>query len=159
MQTHVTERCSACRRKAFTLVEVVLALAAIGIMVIALYGGISYSYTSVRLSRENERATQILTEHMEVVRLLNWDQVANLPGYVPTNFTAPFFASGNATNPTGGGFLFTGVVTVATAPISESYSNDLRMITIQLSWLSGSATHQRQVTTFVSQYGMQNYIY
>jgi hypothetical protein len=28
---------------------------------------------------------------MEVVRLLNWDQIANYPGYVPTSFTAAFY--------------------------------------------------------------------
>ncbi len=45
------------------------------------------------------------------------------------------------------------------APITESYSNGLRMIQIQLTWQSGNLTHTRQMTTFVSQYGLQKYVY
>jgi hypothetical protein len=112
----------------------------------------------IRLARETVRATQILEEKMEVVRLLNWDQVVNLPGYIPTTFTSPYYAD-NPTNPPPDGFNYTGTVVVTNAPISETYSNNLRMIQVQVSWPSGNLTRTRQMTTFVAQYGMQKYIY
>jgi prepilin-type N-terminal cleavage/methylation domain-containing protein len=142
---------------AFTLIEVMVGLALIALVGTGLYAGIGAAFTQLRLSRENLRATQILEGKMEVVRQYNWDQVANLPGFIPTSFTESFFAN-NPTNSTSN-FMFTGNVTVTNAPITESYSNDLRMIKIRLTWTSGGVRHQRQAITFVSQYGLQRYVY
>lgn len=140
-----------------TLVEVMVAVAVMAIMVVSLYAGFTFAFSQIRSAQENVRATQILEERMEVVRLLNWDQVVNLPGYIPATFTAPFYAD-NPTNDTGS-LTYTGLVTVAAAPITETYSNDLRMITIELTWPSGNLIRRRQMTTFSSQYGVQKYIY
>lgn len=144
-------------QSAFTLVEVMVGIAMTAVMGVALYAGIGVAFSQLRLSRENLRATQILEGKMEVVRQYNWDQVVNLPGFIPTTFTEPFFAN-NPTNTTSN-FIYTGTVTVTNAPITESYVNDLRMIQIQLTWKSGGAIHKRQATTFVSQYGLQRYVY
>jgi hypothetical protein len=95
---------------------------------------------------------------MEIVRLLSWDQVVNLPGYVPSTFTA----SDSVTNPTNApssSLIYTGTVVITNAPISEAYSNDVRMMLLSLSWRSRGVTHQRTVRTFVSRYGLQNYVY
>src|ERR1041385_931076 len=94
---------------AMTLVEVMVAVGVMGTMLTALYAGFAYGFSEIRLARENVRATQILEERMEVVRLLNWDQVVNLPGYIPATFTAPFYAD-NPTNPPPGTFIYTGTV-------------------------------------------------
>ncbi len=123
-----------------------------------LYGGLSFGFAEIQLSREDVRATQILEERMEVLRLFNWDQVVNQPGYIPATFTAPFYAA-NPSNSTGGGFVYSGTVIVTNAPITENYSNDLRMIQVQVTWTSGKLTRTRQMTTFVSQYGVQKYVY
>ena len=127
-----------------------------GVMLVSLYAGFAFGFAQIRLARENVRAIQVLEERMEVVRLLNWDQVINLPGYVPTTFTAPFYAD---TNSQTGGFTYAGTVLVTNAPIAETYANDLRMIQITVTWPSGQITRRRQMTTFVSQYGMQKYVY
>lgn len=145
------------RQAGLTLVEVMVAVAVMAIMVVSLYAGFTFAFSQIRSAQENVRATQILEERMEVVRLLNWDQVVNLPGYIPATFTAPFYAD-NPTNNTGS-LTYTGMVTVAAAPITETYSNDLRMITIELTWPSGNLIRRRQMTTFSSQYGVQKYIY
>ncbi len=141
-----------------TLVEVIVGVGVLAIMTLSLYAGFAYAFAEIRLMQENARATQILTERMELVRLLNWDQVVNLPGYIPTNFTAPFYAD-NPTSPGANAFLYTGTVLVTNALGAETYAKDLRMIQIQVSWLSGTVLRQRQMTTFVSQYGMQKYVY
>jgi type II secretory pathway pseudopilin PulG len=143
---------------AFTLVEVLMGVGVLGVMMVSLYGGLYFGFAQVKISREDERATQILQEKMEVVRLLNWNQVANLPGYVPATFTASY-AVGNPTNAPAGSLTYSGTVLVTNAPLSETYSNDLRMIQVQVRWQSGGINHQRQMTTFVSHYGLQNYVY
>ena len=145
------------RESAFTLVEVMVGISLMALMGIALYAGIGVAFSQVRLSRENLRATQILEGKMEIIRQYNWDQVVNFPGYIPATFTEPFFAD-NPTN-TPSNFIYTGVVTVTNAPITETYSNDLKMIKINVSWKSGGIVHRRQATTFVSQYGLQRYVY
>lgn len=140
-----------------TLVEVVIGVGVLGIMMVSLYAGFAFAFSEIRSARQNVRATQILEERMELARLLNWDQVANLPGYVPSKFTAPFYA--NATNAPSDNFIYTGTVLLTNAPVTESYASDLRMIRIELTWPSGNSTRRRQMTTFVSQYGVQKYVY
>jgi prepilin-type N-terminal cleavage/methylation domain-containing protein len=146
------------RAAAFTLIEVMVGVAVMGVLFASLYAGLSYGFAEISLAREEERATQILEERMEVVRLLNWDQVVNLPGFIPTTFTDCYY-SDNPTNAPTGALLYYGKVTVTNPPIAESYSNELRMIQIQLLWESGKRIHSRQMTTFVSQYGLQKYVY
>ena len=142
----------------FTLAEVMVGVGVMGIMLVSLYAGFAFGFAQIRLTRENLRATQILAEKMEVVRLLNWDQVANFPNYVPTNFTAAFYAD-NPTNPPPDNFIYTGTVQLTDAPLTETYSTNMRMIQIEVSWESGNITRKRQMNTFVAQYGMQKYIY
>lgn len=130
----------------------------IGIMSVSLYAGLSFGFAQIHLSREEERATQILAERMEVVRLLSWDQLVNLPGYVPTKFKASYSIANPTQTPTNS-MIYSGTVVVTNAPVSESYSNNLRMVQIRVTWQSCNRSHQRTMTTLVSRYGLQNYVY
>jgi type II secretory pathway pseudopilin PulG len=143
---------------AFTLIEVLAGSVVLLIMGVSLYGGLTYGVNEVRLARQNTRATEILTEKMEVARLINWTQLTTTPGFVPASFNEPFYSS-NPTNAPAGSLIYTGHVAVATAPITESYSNDLRIVTVTLTWTLGGTTHSRQMSTFISQWGEQNYVY
>ena len=95
---------------------------------------------------------------MEIVRLFSWDQLVNLPNYIPTNFTASYSIA-NPTNASQGSLIYSGTVKVSNAPISENYSNDLKIMVINLAWQSRGVTHRRTMSTFVSRYGLQNYVY
>ena len=133
-----------------------VALGVLGFMFAACMAGFSWGFGGVQLDRENSRAGQILLEKMELLRLYNWSQVtgADTNTYVPTNFTAPFYPiTGN------GGFLYNGTVAITNSGITQTYSNDIRTITVALTWTSGRVRHYRSMSTFVSQYGLQNYIY
>jgi hypothetical protein len=123
-------------------------------MVVGLYVGFSQGFAVVQLARENLRATQILQEKMETVRLYTWDQV-NTPGFIPPTFTAPFYAVGTETQ----GLTYNGRVTIAAAPVAESYAADLRQVTAEVTWTSGNVIRRRDMTTFISRYGLHNYIY
>jgi prepilin-type N-terminal cleavage/methylation domain-containing protein len=144
--------------RAFTLVEVLVSVAVIAVLLVSLYAGLTFGFAQIQISREEERATQILAERMEIVRLLSWDQVVNLPGYVPSTFSASY-SELNPTNTPVGALIYSGTVVVTNAPVSEVYSNDMRMMTITLSWQSRGLTHRRTMSTFVSRYGLQNYVY
>lgn len=144
-------------RSAFTLVEVMVGVGVMAIMTLGLYGGLTFAFSEMRLARENVRATQILQEKMEVVRLYNWDQLVNEPGYVPTSFTESFYAN-NPTN-VSGNFVYSGSVLVTNTSLTENYAGDLRKVQIQVSWKSGKVMRNRSMTTFVSQYGLQKYVY
>ncbi len=143
------------------MIEVVVALAIFGIVFLSLYSSMSSGFAVVRLSRENLRATQIMEEKMETIRLYTWAQVTS-NGFVPTNFTEVFYKMTNASSTglvSGAGITYTGTVSIISAPITEAYSNDLKQITVTLKWLSDRTPRQRDMTTFVSKYGVQNYVY
>src|SRR5882672_783086 len=95
-------------QSAFTFVEVIIAMAAVGVVVVALYLGISSGFSIIRLARENLRATQIMVEKMETVRLYNWDQI-NSNGCIPRAF-AKLSLSGNG--------QFTGAIYAPNADLS-----------------------------------------
>src|SRR5438046_2231149 len=99
---------------AFSLIETLVAVALVGVVLVSLYTGISNGFAFAKVTRENLRATQILQEKMETIRLYTWEQLST-PGYVPTNFLEGFYASGTNS----GGLTYTGKVIIATAPIAE----------------------------------------
>src|SRR5438445_4585852 len=136
------------RPDAFTLAEVVIASGLAGIMFMAGMSGFSSGFNGVKLDREESRATQILLEKTEMLRLYNWDQITGNDSttYVPTNFTAPFYPATNSSV----GFTYTGAVSLAAAPMSSSYSNDIKLATIKLTWHSGNVLRSRSMMTYVS---------
>jgi len=140
--------------EAFSIIEAMVAVAILGVVFVSLYTGISNGFAFAKVTRENLRATQILQEKMETVRLYTWDQLTT-SGFVPTNFVEGFYSSG--TN--NGGLVYTGRVAIASAPVTEAYSNNMKMVTIYLSWKSGRVVRNRQMQTLTAKHGLQNYIY
>jgi prepilin-type N-terminal cleavage/methylation domain-containing protein len=137
-----------------SLVELMVAIAIASIMLVGLYAGFSSSFAVLQLARENLRATQILQERMETIRLYNWEQV-NTPGFIGTNFLEAFYPGTNS----GSGLVYKGRIFVGSAPIAESYSNELRLVVVDVNWVSAKVKRTRQMSTFVSKYGLQHYIY
>ena len=142
------------RTDAFSVIEALVAVAIVGVVLVALYTGISNGFAFAKVTRENLRATQILQEKMETIRLYTWEQL-NTTGFVPATFLEGFYAYG--TN--NGGLTYTGRVVIASAPMSEAYSNQLKQVTIQVAWKSGRVIRTRQMVTLSAKHGLQNYIY
>lgn len=134
--------------------EIMVAVGVAGIVFLSVYAGLSSGFAIVELSRENLRATQIAQEKMETIRLYTWDQVTT-PGFIPTNFTDVFFSGTQSAS----GLTYTGAVSIVDAPVTESYSNDLKEVTVSVSWASAGVLRIREMRTFISRYGLQNYIY
>ena len=92
------------RGEGFSLIEVVVAMAIVGISCIALYSALASCLLSVRNTREDLWATQIMVELMDTLWLYNWDQIKD-PTFTPKKFSIYFDPVG-ATNGTGGGVLY-----------------------------------------------------
>lgn len=136
---------------AFSLIEVVFAVAIVGVLVITLYGAIASSVTLVKSCQENERVTQLLSEKMDTIRLYNWTQMTN--GFVPTNFVAGIDPLNSASLP-----YYTGRIVIAQATVTESYRSNLLQVTVTVDWVSDSRPQSRSMSTFVAKYGLQSYI-
>ena len=139
----------------FTIIELMVCVFIIGIVVMAIYGAISSGIGSIRLARENLRATQILIEKMEGIRLYTWEQV-NSPGFVPTTFVVPYDALATNTN---SGVRYFGTITITNYPNSTTYGSEMRLVTVRLNWRTGNLDRTRELSTYVAQSGIQNYIY
>jgi len=137
-----------------------VAVFVLGIMVLALFGGFSWGLGAVHAARDNLRATQILTQKMEVIRLYKWSQLTNTV-VAPTNFTAYYDPTG-----TNSGTLYRGRFAVRPAPadIPVAYRDKMKLVNVTLYWTNWISptkrtVQQRQVQTFVARYGLQNYVY
>ena len=74
------------RQAAFSLVESTVALGVLGTTATAMLTGLTSGFFTMQLARENVRATQILLEKVETIRLYDWDQI-NSNGFIPPTFT------------------------------------------------------------------------
>ena len=134
-----------------------MGVAVMAVMFVSLYLGFTQGFGIIQLARENLRATQVLQEKMETVRLYTWDQITTA-GFVPATFTAPFYAAGTQST---GGLIYSGTVSIGNPnpPMTESYASDLKQIDVQLTWTSGNVQRIRTMRTLISKYGLHNYIY
>jgi type II secretory pathway pseudopilin PulG len=144
----------------FTLVEALFAMGMAGIMFTALYCGLAFGFKLVKMARENSRATQIMVEKMETIRLYTWTQVTN-PAFIPSAFTNAYYS----VNGTNSGVLYLGRISVTNCPVGatnagSSYASNMRKVTIQLNWGTlGNTNHTRIMSTYVTRNGLQNYVY
>jgi type II secretory pathway pseudopilin PulG len=147
------------RGAAFSLIEAMVGMAVLGVMVAGLFGGMSWGTTSLRISREDLRASQILLEKMEVIRLLTWDQIT-ASNVLPANFTSSYSTAGTS-NATAVGPIYSGTITMAPpkgSTMGASYTNDMRVVSVKVAWTNMGQAHFRKVNTYVSRYGIQNYL-
>jgi len=137
---------------AFTLVEVMVGMAIVGLVLVVFYTAITHGVGVMRMEFEDRRATQILLEKTETIRLCSWDQI-NSNGFIPSTFTVNYDPQS-----TNSGVTYTGTITIASAPLSTAYSNDLRQVTVRLNWTTGQLHRQRELKTLIARYGLQTYV-
>jgi len=147
---------------AFTLPEVLVGAFVLGIMAVSLFAALSTGLRIVQSGRENARATQILMQKMETIRLLRWEQTTNTD-LAPTNFTDWYDPT--RTNTQSGGVMYQGYFSVTNVPssIPAAYSDKMQAVTVTIYWTNYLNTntpivHSRQMQTYIARYGMQNYV-
>src|ERR1043166_1310049 len=142
----------------FTFLETLAAVAIFGVCFGALLEGLTWSVSSVKFARETVRATQIMEEKLDTIRLYSWDQITT-PGFITNQFYAPSSPPGASSGANGLGVTYTGMIAFAGSPLTESYNTNILQITIDLYWPSSPQVRHAQMHTFVSKYGLQGYIY
>src|SRR5437879_8323855 len=82
-------------RYGFTLVEAIVAIGAGAFMLTALYSGLTFGFATVKLAREDLRATQIMLQRVETLRLSNF-------AAIQTGTFTDYFDPTGATNASSG---------------------------------------------------------
>ena len=144
-------------RDAFSLVETTVGMMVFGICFVALLSGMTGTVSTVESSRETIRASQIMNETLDTIRLYSWQKVTT-PNYIAPYFTATQYPT-NGTGCLSPGIIYTGRVTIANAPITESYQAKMRLVTVEVTWTWQRRLHRTQMSTLVGEYGLQTYIY
>jgi prepilin-type N-terminal cleavage/methylation domain-containing protein len=147
---------------AFSLPEVVIAVVIIGTLLVALYAGFNAGFTVMKSARENLRATQILVQRAEVIRLYNWTQVRDTNKYLKPVFTEVYDPLAAIANQRG--VIYSGVVRTNAFKFSgPTYANNMRTIAISVFWTNragkADVVFSRELETQVARYGVQNYVY
>lgn len=152
---------------AFTLIEVCISVAVMAVMMVALYGGMSSSFAVIKSARENLRATQIMLERVEGLRLYNWNQLV-YSNMVPANFTEyyyPLAAPGESK-----GLVYRGTMQVLPASLNPpvTYGGNMRAIKVTIYWTNfygrnfgwtKKFVRTRSMMTYTSRDGIQNYVF
>lgn len=139
-----------------------MASAIILVLFVGVYMCISQAFTITRLAREDLRATQILLERMEGIRLYNWYQLT-ASNWIGSRFQEYYYPITNLGPPPG--IVYSGEFIVTNVPFffQPSYATNMRLIIVRLYWTNGSGNRQivrkREMQTIVSKYGLQNYIF
>jgi type II secretory pathway pseudopilin PulG len=149
-------RCIKRTESGFTLVDVIMAIALLGVMASGIFGSFRYGFFTLQLTRENQRATQILLEKVETLRLYSWDQVLD-PTFIPHNLPPEYYDPQGTSGSQG--TVYNGTVTVTNYPLSASYAANMRQVTVTLTWSTGNIPHKRSLTTYIAKDGIQNYVY
>jgi prepilin-type N-terminal cleavage/methylation domain-containing protein len=147
-------------QRAFTLAEVLVAVFVIAVVTLSLYAGLGTGFMLIDSAREDLRATQILTQKAEAIRLCTYSSLSNCPisfveRYDPSN-----------TNNSMTGTTYSGTITTnvpAQIPDTAAYKTNMCLATITINWTNyygkPTAAHSRTMQTLVARYGIQNYIW
>ena len=150
--------------KGFTLAEVMVGAAILAVVGASLYAAFAAGFFLIQSTRENLRATQIMMQKMEAIRLFTWSQVNDTNNYFKPLFTEPYDPLGARTN--AGGAQYTGFLSAAVPAVGqvpEAYRTNMRDVTISVYWTNYNGArrvvHSRTMQTRVARNGMQNYIW
>ena len=156
--------CTRRRESGYTFTEVLVAAGILGLVATTIYAAFAVGFCVIQSTRENLRATQIMVQKMEGIRLLTWSQIADTNRYLPP-FTERYDPLGATTN--AGGAQYTGYVR-SSIPTSADlggadYQTNMRTITVTVYWTNFNRAkrivHKCEMQTRVARNGLQNYIW
>ncbi len=144
----------------FTLTEVLCAIGIGAITIAALFSAFSVGWSILTVTREDQRATQILLQKTEAFRLFTWPQLSNCPAAFQENYYPAGMTSSNA------GTIYYGTINAigdpTNIPVSTTYRTNVHLITVSVSWTNLFAGknkgHTRTMQTMNSFNGMQTYL-
>lgn len=158
MKLIVSKQDAARRESAHNLPEAIIAVALVGTMLVSLYAGFSSGFAIVRSTRENLRATQILVQRMEAIRLYNWNELLYTNNFNNTAFVESYDPLG-ALAGTDGGTVYSGTISLEVPDdLPAAYRSNMRVVTVSVFWtnnLGGEpVTHSRRMQGRIARYGL-----
>lgn len=144
------------QRGGYALPEVLVATVVLAMIASAFYAALSSGFLITQAAREDLRATQIMMQKMEGLRLCTWSQISSYT----------FQEQYDPMSGTNRGTVYTGTVTsnaVAGDYSGVSYRTNLCLVTLTLRWTNSNSriamAHERKMQTLVGRYGMQSYLW
>ena len=142
----------------FTLVETLVAVVINAFAMMALYACFASGFSLVKVTREDLRATQILIQRMEAIRVSDYSKLTD-PAKYPTNTIVYFDEEHQASGKGGTAYTvtFNAQRLPSPKPQSQFYTNMLQ-VTVRASWMSGKVQRSRSMQTYVARQGIQQYV-
>jgi len=141
---------------AFTLIEAMVSLVIGAVMLTALYSSLVFGFGAVKLDREDLRATQILLQRMETLRLTSFSAIQNgtlTEYYDPNGLSSCYGATYTIT-------ITTNAPTSSDMPVQPVYyMNKMRKVTATATWTNANQLRTRSLQTYATQAGIQSYVY
>lgn len=137
------------------ILEGLITSSIVGTMGCGLIGSFSYGFMAMQMVRENQRATQIILEKVETLRLYSWDQVLT-PNFIPATFDEVFDPQSSGTQT----IMYQGTMDITTPAMGTSYASSMREFLVTVSWTSvNGEVRTRTLSTYIAKDGLQNYVY
>jgi hypothetical protein len=137
--------------------------AVMSVVFVSIFGVLTMGLFVSGTSRENLRATQIMLDKMEGLRLYSPTQLTNTM-FLLQSFTNWFSETNNIglQNVQGYGVMYTGSIAIAPVSFAASYSSNMQQVTVNIGWVSGgqgNIAHTRSMSTFYANQGLYNYVW
>ncbi len=143
-------------RSGFTLVETLVATVIAAIVLPSFYAALATGFAMVKAAREDQRATQVIVQRMEAVRLASYKTLQNPTSY-PTNTTEYYYEAGK-TNGTGGVAYTISYTWTTNSLLPPVFRGNTLLVTVGATWKSGNVQHSRSMQSYVARYGIQRYV-
>jgi hypothetical protein len=147
-----------------TFAKMLVGVAFVGVAVTLLCGAFSAGFPVIQSTRENLRATQIVMQKAEALRLFTWSQVCDTNNHRKPLFVEPHDSLGVAHNR--GDEQYAGYISAA-APAAGNLANasrsHMRPVTVTLCWTNCNGAkpivHTREMQARLARNGMPKYIW
>ena len=126
-------------------------------MLPTLFAGLASGFSMVQSSREDLRATQILVQRMEAIRLSPYTALSN-PAAYPTNVSEYYSPCGQTNGSGGTTYNVSYNWTTGLSSLPPSYRSNLVLVTVTATWNSGKRQQSRSMQSYVARYGIQRYV-
>ena len=139
------------RSSGFTLAEVLVAALVTTMSFLALFSGFTMAASVQRQNEELLRATTLTREAVEMLHTYPWSTLTN-GSFASTTSTNYLYPDSDAN--TSDGAQFTVTTQVLNEGPSANYSNNIRTLKVQVSWVSNGKTWNQEMKTLISNAGL-----
>ena len=160
MKTHTARSGQGASASAFTLIETLVAIFIGAVMLPTLYACLGAGFSMMKVTRENLRATQVIVQRMEAIRLASYNSIQSSTAF-PTNVTEYYSPSGQNNGTGGNAYTVTyncAPIPVVAGGLPPTYRSNMVVVTVTASWQSGKTRQSRSMQSYVAKYGVQRYV-